>query len=198
MNRLPGAFAMQLISPSIEHVSVRSLRPYPRNARRHSKGQIKQIAASITRLGFNTPILVANDGEIVAGHGRLAAAKLLGLETVPTLPLSHLSEAERRAYVIADNKLALSAGWDREMLAIELQGLVDLDFEIELTGFSLAEVDIVLDEARESAPNGVDASVEDTIPPYRQDAPAVSQMGDLWLLGGHKLVCGDARAGAAT
>jgi len=192
-----GAADMQHSGPTIEQVSVRSLKPYPRNARRHSKDQIKQIAASITRFGFNNPILIADDGEIVAGHGRLAAAKLLGLETVPTLRLSHLSEAERRAYVIADNKLALNAGWDREILAIELQGLVDLDFEIELTGFSLAEVDIVLDEARESAPNGVDASVEDTIPPYRQDAPAVSQMGDLWLLGRHKLICGDARDGDA-
>src|SRR6202051_1582597 len=163
---------MQLISPSIEHVSVRSLRPYPRNARRHNKGQIKQIAASITRFGFNNPILIADDGEIVAGHGRLAAAKLLGLETVPTLRLSHLTEAERRAYVIADNKLALNAGWDQEILAIELQGLIDLDFEIELTGFSLAEVDIVLDEARESAPDGAGASIEDNIPAYRHEGAA--------------------------
>jgi hypothetical protein len=104
--------------------------------------------------------------------------------------LSHLSEAERRAYVIADNKLALNAGWDREMLAIELQGLVDLDFEIELTGFSLAEVDIVLDEARESATDGADASIEDTIPSYRHEGPAVTQPGDLWMLGRHKLICG--------
>jgi DNA modification methylase len=193
MNRIPGAFAMQHFSPSIEHVSVRSLRPYARNARRHNKGQIKQIAASITRFGFNNPILIADDGEIVAGHGRLAAAKLLGLETVPTLRLSHLTEAERRAYVIADNKLALNAGWDREILAIELQGLIDLDFEIELTGFSLAEVDIVLDEARESSTDGADTAVEDTIPTYRHDAPAVSRMGDFWLLGRHKLICGDAR-----
>ena len=139
---------MQHYGPTIEQVSVRSLKPYARNARHHSKDQIKQIAASIKRFGFNNPILIADDGEIVAGHGRLAAAKLLDLETVPTLRLSHLTEAERRAYVIADNKLALNAGWDREMLAIELQGLVDLDFEIELTSFSLAEVDIVLDEAR--------------------------------------------------
>jgi DNA modification methylase len=193
MNRLPEAFAMQHISPSIEHISVRSLRPYPRNARRHNKGQIKQIAASITRFGFNNPILIADDGEIVAGHGRLAAAKLLGLESVPTLRLSHLTEAERRAYVIADNKLALNAGWDREILAIELQGLIDLDFEIELTGFSLAEVDIVLDEARESAADGADAAVEDTIPAYRHDVRAASSMGDFWKLGRHRLICGDAR-----
>ena len=107
-------------------------------------------------------MLIADDGGIVAGHGRVTAAKLLGIETVPAVRLSHLSEVERRAYVIADNKLALNAGWDREMLAIELQGLVDLDFEIELTGFSLAEVDIVLDEARESATDGADAGIEDS------------------------------------
>ena len=126
---------MRQFNLAIEHISVRSLKPYPRNARRHSKGQIKQIAASIERFGFNNPVLIADDGGIVAGHGRVAAAKLLGIETVPAVRLSHLSEVERRAYVIADNKLALNAGWDREMLAIELQGLVDLDFEIELTGF---------------------------------------------------------------
>ena len=188
---------MQQFNPAIEHISVRSLKPYPRNARRHSRAQIKQIAASIKRFGFNNPVLIADDGEIVAGHGRVSAAKLLGIETVPAVRLSHLSEAERRAYVIADNKLALNAGWDREMLAIELQGLVDLDFEIELTGFSLAEVDIVLDEARESAPDGADASVEDTIPPYRHEGLAVTQRGDLWKLWRHKLICGDAREASA-
>jgi DNA modification methylase len=188
---------MRKFSPAIEHVSVRSLRPYPRNARRHSKAQIKQIAASIERFGFTNPVLIAEDGEIVAGHGRVAAAKLLGIETVPALRLSHLTEAERRAYVLADNKLALNAGWDREMLAIELQGLVDLDFEVELSGFSLAEVDIVLDEARESATDGADASIEDAIPPYRHDGPAVTQPGDLWIVGRHRLICGDARDAGA-
>jgi DNA modification methylase len=188
---------MRQFNPAIEHISVQSLKPYPRNARRHSKAQIKQITASIQRFGFNNPVLIADDGEIVAGHGRVCAAKLLGIETVPAVRLTHLSEAERRAYVIADNKLALNAGWDREMLAIELQGLIDLDFEIELTGFSLAEIDIVLDEARESAPDGTDASIEDTIPPYQHEAPAVTQPGDLWLLGRHKLLCGDAREAAA-
>jgi hypothetical protein len=142
-------------------------------------------------------VLIADDDGIVAGHGRVAAAKLLGIETVPVVRLSHLSEAERRAYVIADNKLALNAGWDREMLAIELQGLLDLDFEVELTGFSLAEVDIVLDEARESAPDGADASIEDTIPPYRHEGPAVTRAGDLWMLGRHRLICGDAREAGA-
>src|SRR5580704_2997652 len=158
---------------------------------------MRQFSPAIERFGFNNPVLIADDGEIVAGHGRVAAAKLLGIETVPAVHLSHLSEVERRAYVIADNKLALNAGWDREMLAIELQGPVDLDFEVELTGFSLAEVDIVLDEARESATDGADASIEDTIPPYRHEGPAVTQPGDLWMLGRHKLICGDAREAGA-
>src|SRR5215216_6725632 len=188
---------MRKFSPAIEHVSVRSLRPYQRNARRHSKAQIKQIAASIERFGFSNPVLIAGDDEIVAGHGRVAAAKLLGIETVPAVRLSHLTEVEMRAYVVADNKLALNAGWDREMLAIELQGLVDLDFEVELTGFSLSEVDIVLDEARESATDSADASIEDTIPLYRHDGPAVTQPGDLWTVGRHRLICGDARETAA-
>ena len=191
------AAGMRQFSPAIERVSVHSLKPYPRHARRHSRAQIKQIAASIERFGFNNPVLIADDGEIVAGHGRVAAAKLLGIVTVPAVRLSHLSEVERRAYVIADNKLALNAGWDRELLAIELQGLVDLDFEVELTGFSLAEVDIVLDDARESAPDGADASIEDNIPAYRHEGPAVTQPGDLWILGRHKLICGDARETAA-
>ena len=169
---------------------VGSLRPYARNARTHSKRQIKQIAASIERFGFTNPVLVSHDGEIIAGHGRVEAAKLLGLRKVPTLALSHLSEAERRAYVLADNKLALNAGWDREMLAIELQGLIDLDFDVELTGFSLAEVDLVLDEAGDSDPEGSD-DPDDHVPEI-SGAP-VSRMGDLWLLGRHRLLCGDAR-----
>ncbi len=169
---------------------IASLRPYARNARTHSKKQVKQIAASIERFGFTNPVLVSDDGEIIAGHGRFEAAKLLGLRKVPTLALSHLSDAERRAYVLADNKLALNAGWDREMLAIELQGLIDLDFNVELTGFSLAEVDLVLDEAGDGDPDGSDAP-EDHVP--EMAGTPVSLMGDVWLLGRHRLLCGDAR-----
>lgn len=132
--------------------SVASLKPCARNARTHSKKQITQIASSIERFGFVNPVLVGDEGEIIAGHGRVDAAKQLGLKTVPTLALSHLSDTEKRAYVLADNKLALNAGWDREILAIELQGLVDLGFDVELTGVSLAEIDFVLDEAGEADP----------------------------------------------
>ena len=171
--------------------TLTSLKPYSLNARTHSKKQIKQIASSIERFGFVNPVLIGDDGEIIAGHGRVEAAKQLGLTTVPTLALSHLSKTERRAYVLADNKLALNAGWDREILAIELQGLVDLDFEVELTGFSLAEIDFILDEAGEANPDASDAP-EDAVPNIT--GPAVTNMGDVWVLGRHKLICGDARS----
>lgn len=185
-----GVATMNTVKEVIER-SVGSLKPYARNARTHSKKQIKQIASSIERFGFVNPVLISDDGEIIAGHGRVEAAKQLGIKTVPTLALSHLSEIERRAYVLADNKLALNAGWDREILAIELQGLVDLNFDVELTGFSLAEIDFVLEEAGEADPAAPDAA-EDAVPDVA--GPAVSRMGDVWLLGRHKLVCGDARS----
>jgi hypothetical protein len=152
---------------------------------------VKQIAASIEQFGFTNPVLVSDAGEIIAGHGRVEAAKLLGVAKVPTLALSHLSETERRAYVLADNKLALNAGWDKEILAIELQALVDLEFDVELTGFSLAEVDFALDDAREADPSGPDAA-EDAVPTI--EGPAVSRLGDLWQLGRHRLLCGDTRS----
>jgi DNA modification methylase len=176
--------------PSIEHRAPSSLRPYARNARKHSKAQIRQIADSIERFGFTNPVLISDANEIIAGHGRVAAAKLLGMETVPTLRLSHLNETERRAYVLADNKLALNAGWDQEILAIELQALIDLDFDLTLTGFSLAEVDFTLDAARDRDPDAP-AGSEDFIPPI--GGPAVTRTGDIWALGRHRLICGDAR-----
>lgn len=172
---------------------IQTLRPYAKNARTHSKKQIKQIARSIERFGFTNPVLVSDDGEIIAGHGRVEAAKSLNMKTVPTLALSHLSETERRAYVLADNKLALNAGWDKEILAIELQALVDLEFDTELTGFSLAEVDLVLDEASEADPDGCEAP-EDFVPHVAGEP--VSQRGDLWVLGNHRLLCGDTQAAA--
>jgi DNA modification methylase len=175
---------------------IDTLRPYARNARTHSKRQIAQIAESIRRFGFTNPVLVPSDGEIIAGHGRVAAAKQLGIAEVPTLALDHLSEAERRAYVLADNKLALNAGWDQEILAIELQGLIDLDFEVELTGFAQAEIDLVLDHALQSSPVpcGVASSAgehDDNVP--ERLAEPVTRLGDVWQLGRHRLICGDAR-----
>lgn len=175
---------------SLEARPPSELRSYSRNARTHSRKQVRQIADSIERFGFTNPVLVSDDGEIIAGHGRVEAAKLLGLATVPTLRLSHLSTEERRAYVLADNKLALNAGWDQDILAIELQALIDLDFDVTLTGFSLAEVDFTLDAARERDPDAP-PGVEDEIPPIA--AEAVTRPGDVWVLGRHRLICGDAR-----
>lgn len=172
---------------------IATLKPYNRNARTHSKKQIRQIAASIERFGFVNPVLVSDAGVIIAGHGRVEAARQLGLTTVPTLALSHLGEVERRAYILADNKLALNAGWDRDILAIELQGLIDLNFDVELTGFSLAEIDFMIDAAGDAKVDGRDAA-DDAIP-----APgdiAVSAPGDIWHLGHHRLICGDAQDGA--
>ncbi len=141
-----GAGSGPHTSAAMRHVAltwvpVGRLTPYTRNARTHSRAQIRKIADSIARFGFVNPVLVSAAGEIIAGHGRVAAAKLLGMAEVPVLELAHLSEAERRAYVLADNRLAEDAGWDRDLLAIELQALVDLDFEVEFTGFALAEID---------------------------------------------------------
>jgi DNA modification methylase len=180
-------------STAIEHIPVASLRPCPRNARTHSKKQIRQIADSIRQFGFTNPVLVGENGEIIAGHGRVEAAKLLGLEKVPTVRLAHLNAAQRRAYVLADNKLALNAGWDRKLLAIELQGLIDIEFDVELTGFSSTEIDLVLEEAGEGSPNDP-TDVEDEIPLFTNDpATAITRTGDVWCLGRHRLICGDAR-----
>jgi DNA modification methylase len=176
----------------VETVSVSKLRPYAKNARTHSKTQIWQIAESIKTFGFTNPVLISDDDEIIAGHGRVAAAKVLGMENIPTLRLSHLNAAQRRAYIIADNKLALNAGWDREVLAIELQALVDLDFGVEITGFSLAEIDLVLDEARESSPDP-EHDADDEVPPLLDPVLATTRPGDLWVLGRHRLLCGDSR-----
>lgn len=181
---------MRATTNDIVYQPVSGLRPYPGNARTHSKKQVQQIARSIERFGFTNPVLVSDAGEIIAGHGRVRAAGLLGMTEVPTLALSHLSAAERRAYVLADNKLALNAGWDTEVLAIELQALIDLDFDVTLTGFGLAEVDFTLDQARDSSP--ASPSGPDDRVPALPERP-VTRRGDLWQLGRHKLICGDAR-----
>lgn len=176
---------------NIEQRSIAELRPYDGNARSHSKRQIRQLAKSIEHFGFTNPVLISDDDTILAGHGRVAAAKLVGMTHVPTVRLSHLNAADRRAYVLADNKLALNAGWDQELLATELQTLVDLDFDVELTGFSLSEIDLTLDAAAERkvpGPHGL----ADEIPPL--STSAVSLQGDIWHCGRHRVLCGDARA----
>jgi hypothetical protein len=174
----------------IEYLRPERLRPSPNNARTHSKKQLKQIARSIEQFGFVNPVLIADDFEIIAGHGRVEAAKMLGLREVPTVRLSALSPADRRAYVIADNRLAELAGWDRQLLASELQGLIELEFDdIELTGFSLGEVDLVLDDAAEK--KAEETGAEDELPADGSQGPAVSRAGDLWVLGPHRLLCGE-------
>lgn len=169
---------------------ISTLRPYKGNARTHSKKQLKQLIKSINEFGFNSPLLISADLEIIAGHGRFEAAKAAGLEDVPTIVLDDLSPEQRRAYVIADNKIALNAGWDIGLLAHELGALADIGMG-ELTGFSLAEIDIVLDGAL-----AADAEREEPAPEDAQVAlpnTAVTKRGDLWCLGRHALLCGDAR-----
>lgn len=172
----------------IQYQPIEELTPYQNNARTHSKRQVKQIAKSIERFGFTNPILISDNGGIIAGHGRVRAAQLLGMSKVPVVRLSHLNEAERQAYVLADNKLALNAGWDEDMLAIELQGLIDLDFDMEVTGFELAEIDLALSLTSDDQ----DQKDADIIPVVVRDKP-ITQIGDVWILGQHRLLCGDAQ-----
>jgi ParB-like chromosome segregation protein Spo0J len=138
---------------TIKQLPVGSLKSYDRNARTHSAKQIAQIAASIKAFGFNNPVLIDRDGGIIAGHGRVEAAKKLGLTTVPCVYLDHLDDAQKRAYILADNKLAEKAGWDPEILRIELQHLtsLDLDFDVTITGFEMAEIDLLLGDAEPEA-----------------------------------------------
>jgi site-specific DNA-methyltransferase (adenine-specific) len=169
----------------IEYLEVESLIPYARNSRTHSDEQVAQVAASIKEFGFTNPVLVDQDGMIIAGHGRTLAAQRLQMKEVPCLRLSHLSEAQKRAYVIADNKLALNAGWDDELLAVELRDLKDSDFDLSLTGFGDDELADLLAEALEEG-----LTDEDSVP----EAPEtpVTVPGDIWVLGKHRLMCGDA------
>ena len=162
------------------------LKPYDRNARTHSAEQVAQIAASIVEFGFTNPILVDSNDGIIAGHGRLSAAQELGLKTVPVVVLDHLSERQRKAYILADNQLALNAGWDTDLLRGELQDLAEQDFDLSLIGFSDDELADLLPEIEELAPEDADA---DAVP----EAPAdpVTQPGDVWLLGKHRVMCGD-------
>jgi 16S rRNA G966 N2-methylase RsmD len=173
----------------IEERPAASLTPRRANPRTHSKKQIRQIADSIQTFGFTNPVLVDAEGTVIAGHGRVLAARLLGLETVPTICLDHLTEAQIRAYVIADNKLAENAGWDKDLLALELQGLeaLDLDFDITITGFETAEIDLLIGDL---AGEGPDAA--DQVPAIDPAVPVVSRLGDLWQIGRHRLLCGDA------
>ena len=170
----------------IEWLPIDALHPITGNARIHSPKQIRQIASSIEQFGFTNPILLDEACNILAGHGRVEAARLISLTEVPTLRIERLSEPQKRAYVLADNRLAELAGWDKSLLSIELQSLVELDFNIELTGFSTAEFDTLA----ESASDSDDAA--DRLPKDDPRQPPVSRVGDLWQLGRHRLICADA------
>ncbi len=174
------------MKPQIEHLPIDELIPYARNSRTHSAEQVAQIAASIREFGFTNPVLIDADGGIIAGHGRVMGARQLGLQEIPCLRLAHLTEAQKRAYVIADNKLALNAGWDDEMLRLELADLQAMDYDLDLTGFIGDELDQLL-ALNDATPEGnTDA---DATPEVR--AEAVTKPGDVWVLGNHRLMCGD-------
>jgi DNA modification methylase len=175
----------------IEYLKAVDLRPYPRNARMHSKKQIRQIADSIKRFGFTNPILIDEHGMVLAGHGRVEAARLIGMIEVPCLRFEHMSRAEKRAYILADNKLALNAGWDEDLLAEELKELLaeDIGFDLSVTGFSIAEIDGMVDGL---VPEEAGDPADDRMPEPRA-CPARVRAGDVWQLGPHRLVCGDAR-----
>ena len=181
---------MPNVKLEIEYLPIDSIRPSPRNARTHPKKQIAQLVKSIKQFGMNTAIGIAGDGEIVYGHARALAAREAGLREVPVVRLDHLTPDERRAYLLADNRLALDAGWDRELLALELKELDALDFNLPDLGFSLPELDALYEDLDEARTEGVD-SVDDDIPP--ESTITVTQSGDMWLLGNHKLINGDAR-----
>jgi site-specific DNA-methyltransferase (adenine-specific) len=168
----------------IEQVSIELLIPYANNARTHSDAQVAQIAASIREFGFTNPVLTSDDNTIIAGHGRVMAARKLGLTQVPVIRLSHLSETQRKAYILADNKLALNAGWDDNLLSIELADLKDLGFDTDLTGFSADEIAALMPvEVTEGLTD------EDEVPEAPIDP--VTKLGDVWLLGKHRVMCGD-------
>jgi ParB-like chromosome segregation protein Spo0J len=175
--------------PEIALISVRKLHPNKRNSRTHSKKQIRQIANSIRRFGWTYPILTDENRVILAGHGRYYAALELGLREVPIIPVSGLSDAEKQALALADNKIAANAGWDRQLLAQELGELAKLlpkyDLDLEITGFETAEIDSLLGEL-------VDPELDpaDEVPSPKETV--ISKIGDLWELGPHRLLCGDA------
>ena len=164
--------------------NVTDLIPYARNSRTHSDEQVAQIAASIKEFGWTNPILVDSDGSIIAGHGRLLAARKLGYDEVPTIELGHLTPAQKKAYVIADNQLALNAGWDTDLLMLELQELKDCDFDLDLLGFDPKELDKLLE------PEQVEGLTDEDAVPDAPDEPK-TRLGDIYLLGNHRLMCGD-------
>ena len=168
----------------LEWREIATLIPYARNSRTHSDEQVAQIAASIKEFGWTNPILVDGDNGIIAGHGRIAAARKLGHTQVPVIELSELTDAQKKAYIIADNRLALNAGWDNEMLKLEFDELSELGFDLELTGFSLDEIEAL--NPVELNEGLTDKDEAPPLPPEPKTKP-----GDIYQLGKHRLMCGD-------
>ncbi len=172
---------------NIVYQPTEALKPYQSNARTHSKPQIRQLAKSIREFGFLNPVMVDVGNRIIAGHGRVQAAKLLGIERVPTIRIEGLSDDQIRAYILADNQLALKAGWDKEILAIELQYLLTVDsIDVTITGFEVPEIDLILEEAK------AEPTADDESPEPDFDREPISQPGDLWQLGKHRILCANA------
>lgn len=178
----------------IEYLGTHVVRPSANNARTHSRKQLHQIAQSIEAFGFTNPVLIDEDAVLIAGHGRLEAARSLGLESIPAIRIEGLSATKRRALMLADNKIALDAGWDPDILAAELADLssMRLDFDLEVTGFDIAEIDLVIGDTGENRRDATEMS-----PEPNSEAIPISQTGDVWDLGPHRLYCGDARDPAA-
>lgn len=170
----------------LEKISIEDLIPYARNSRTHSDEQVAQIAASIKEFGFTNPVLIDNENGIIAGHGRVLAGRKLKLKEIPCIRLDHLTDAQKKAYVIADNKLALNSGWDAEMLKLELVELKDDGFDIDLIGFDGDELAEIFAEESEINEGLTD---EDEVPEVPEKP--VTKLGDIWILGNHRLMCGD-------
>ncbi len=168
----------------IRYQATSDLKPYENNSRTHSKEQIDQIVRSIKEFGFTNPILIDEHNEIIAGHGRLEAAQKIGINLVPTIILEGLNEEQKKAYVIADNRLALNAGWDLDMLSVELKGLDEIGFDLDLLGFDQKELDDLL------APEQVEGLTDEDAVPEPPEEP-ITKEGDIWVLGNHRLMCGD-------
>jgi len=173
---------------SVEYLPPQALQPYPNNARGHSKRQLTKLAASIAEFGFVVPVLIDGGNGLIAGHARVEAATSLGLDAIPCIRIEHLSEAQKRAFILADNRLTELANWDPKLLASELRFLTDLEFDVEPTGFETAEIDLIIDEVD----NPSKPDLADQAPVPLTNMPAVSGVGDLWLLGEHRVFCGDA------
>ena len=178
----------------VEYRKIETLIPFARNPRTHSEAQIAKLASSIVEFGWTQPILVDGANGIIAGHGRLAAARKLDLLEVPVIELGHLTPAQKRAYVIADNRLALDAGWDEELLSLELAELSEAGYDLTMTGFSNEEIEELLVGAEQALQDETQGESEDDAADDVPEVPSnpVSRPGDIWQIGAHRLICGDA------